>query len=370
MKKILLGTTAIVALATMSSEAFAADKIKLELGGFMRHYVGVINHDEVGPANTNVARGVSLAQWSNSEIYFRGATTLDNGLNVSVDTQMESSTRTVGNRNFDIASLTVSSDAMGALTIGSSNHGVDQFATRAPMASNYDWGDAASLGMVAKTAAAASSNFTYAAGDLTALGGKGESLKYVSPNFSGAQVFASYSAGTGTTGNNVQVTSAVDDSYSYGVAYSGEMGGATIAADLAHAMVDAGYDLNRAGLNVGMAGFTVGGSYTDFNDTTTANTQTTATTSDQNGNAWELGVSYVTGPYSVSVDYMTAKNDGDTAVAGSNKDTAWQVAGTYDLGAGVALTGTYFTSKANGEGAAANTDRKASGVLAGIEVGF
>jgi len=112
-----------------------------------------------------------------------------------------------------------------------------------------------------------------------------------------------------------------------------------------------------------MAGFTVGGGYSDFDDTATGS-------SVNNGNAWELGIGYVTGPYSVSAGYMAAKDNGTAAVAGDDKDTKWKIAGTYDMGAGVALTANYFHNKRDAEGTAATTDSTISGVIAGIEVNF
>ncbi|MCW8916917.1 MAG: porin, partial [Magnetovibrio sp.] len=88
MKKILLGTTAVIALGTLSTEAFAADKIQLGLGGFMRQYVAISNSDEVA-TTTNAARDSGIGQWGNSEVFFSGSTTLDNGLKVAAKVELE-----------------------------------------------------------------------------------------------------------------------------------------------------------------------------------------------------------------------------------------------------------------------------------------
>lgn len=383
MKKILLATTAVVALSTVSAEAFAADKIAMSVGGFMNQYAALVNNDEPSSAaNSEVARTVNIAQWSNSEIFFRGNTTMDNGISVAADIQMETSTRTVGGRNFDVASLEFSSDAMGAVTIGSTTHSVDDFTTRAPNV-GLDYGDqAANFNSYADSATGAStviSGGTFSAGkQLDDLGGKGLKLKYVSPNFSGVNVHISYAAATDNGGQIKQVTgAAAADSYSYGIAYSGEVSGASVSADLTHAKVSTAYDQNHFGINVGMAGFTVGGGITDFNDSrTTAAAVAAATGGNEDGRGYELGVAYETGPMAVSATYANVKSNGTTAATQDNEDTSWSVAGAYDLGAGVAVTGTYYSQKINGEdtGTAATVTTGKSitskGLVAGIEVSF
>ncbi|MBL4747244.1 MAG: porin [Magnetovibrio sp.] len=377
MKKILLATTAVVALSTVSAQAFAADKIKLELGGFMQQYVAIANNDEVAPANGGVARGVNLNQWSSSEVYFRGSTKLDNGLTVKTDIQMETNTRTVGARNFDVASLEVSSDAIGAVTIGSTTHAVDSFTTRAPNV-GLDFGDmAANFNVNADSATTASAAASPTTGvQLDDLGNKGLKLKYVSPNFSGINVFADYAAGD-TTGQLTQQTGTQNDIYSYGVAYSDEVAGMTVSADLSHANINPAFDQNHVGVNVGMAGFTVGAGYTVFKDATSIAGSLTDTKTNADGKGYEFGVAYQTGPYSVSALYAKVKNKGTVAATQDNIDTTWSVAGAYDLGAGVALTGTYYSQKFDKENTGTAPTTFATGkattgkaFVAGLEVGF
>lgn len=368
MKKILLGTTAVVALATMSTEAFAADKIKLGLGGFMRHYVGVSNHDEVANASATYTRAMKLQQQSNTEVYFRGSTTLDNGLTVAVDIQKEADKSTA--TRTDVSAVTISSDAMGALSIGSTLHASDAFKVRVPnVVGNFDWGDTNNFAGVATASTSNTAAFTdSSSSDITNNGGKDGKIVYVSPTFSGITAYGSYTAGEGGN-SNLTVGGGVtrngnQDGYTYGVAYQGEMSGVSVSADLTHVNTATATSENHIGLNLGMAGFTVGGGYSDFSDTRVANANNT------DGKAWELGVGYATGPYSVSAGYMTAKDAGAVATAGDNKDKKWRLGASYDMGAGVALSATYFHSTRDAEGAAATTKSTVSGVIAGIEVGF
>ncbi|HEY9078575.1 porin [Magnetovibrio sp.] len=367
MKKILLGTTAVIALGAMSSEAFAADKIKLELGGFMRHYVGLTNSDEVASTRSDTSRDKDISQWSNTEIYFTGNTTLDNGIKVAARVEMEADGAV--SKNVDRSWLTISSDAMGALSIGHHPHFGDDNMVRVPNAGNFDWGDTDPWAGVATSATAPTAAFATVAPDISDAGGDSAKLKYTSPNFSGITVGFSYSAAEAADASNarrVQGNTAQDGS-TLGIAYSGDLGGAAVSADLTRMNFGANdQDVTHFGLNVGMAGFTVGGGYSDFNDTRTGSNLA-------DGDAWELGVSYATGPYSVSAGYMSAKDKG-TAAAGSDKDTKWNIAATYDMGAGVALAANYFHAKADPEGTgttiATGKSTSISGLIAGIEVGF
>lgn len=374
MKKILLGTTAVVALGTMTTEAFAADKIALGLGGFMRHYVGLSKHDEVAATAgaAAVARAKDIGQFTNTEIYFTGDTTLDNGIKVAARIELEADQDSTN--QVDRGFLTISSDAMGSVVIGTAPHFGDDNAVRVPNVGNFDWSDTAEKWSSAQSAAGTSSAaWAPTAGTLDNWGGDSAKLKYTSPNFGGVTVGMSYSAAEGDNGSNARlVTGTAQDGYTFGAAYSGDMGGAAISASVTHANIDTNFEQTAGGLTVGMAGFTVGGGYTDFNDTrATAQILADANGSTE-GNAWELGVSYETGPYAVSAGYMVAKNDGVIATVGENKDTRWNVAATYDMGAGVVLMADYYHAKNDkeGTGTAANAARSVSGVIAGIEVGF
>lgn len=377
MKKILLGTTAVVALGTMSAEAFAADKISLGLGGFMRQYVGVTDSDEVAATatNTNPTRGTDLAQWANTEVYFTGSTTLDNGLTVAARIEMEADGG--ASDNIDRSFLTVSSDALGALTAGVTNHAGDQFRVAAPNASNFDWGDFNNWSNVARTAAGATATTGLSSSsDITNFGDDTIKLKYVSPTFADmVTVFASYSAaeGAGETHDGRNLTRGTNgtnnDGYSFGASLSGEFSGASVEAALIHfSDQGAGQEQNQIGLSVGMAGFTVGGSYGDFSDTRTGR-------NDQDGDAWDLGIGYETGPYALTARYMSANSTGvattTAATIGDNEDTQWAIDATYDMGAGVKLAASYYNSEFDPEGTTASTNSAdVSGIIAGIEVGF
>lgn len=87
MRKALLGTTALVAtgLAVGAAPAEAADPIKLSLGGYYQVFVVGRSQDEV---NLGVhLHNVDVIQ--EGEVWFVGETTLDNGVKVGVNIQLE-----------------------------------------------------------------------------------------------------------------------------------------------------------------------------------------------------------------------------------------------------------------------------------------
>ena len=87
MKRLLLGTTALVAAGVIGAPAQAADPIKLSLGGYFQAYWGYANQDDgVGRAGENRR---NHGFYREGEIYFRGETELDNGITVGVNVQLE-----------------------------------------------------------------------------------------------------------------------------------------------------------------------------------------------------------------------------------------------------------------------------------------
>lgn len=92
MKKVLMGTTALVAAGMMAGAAQAQEEmmeepISLGVGGYYRAAVGSVSGND-GPRQPEADRHtIGIAQ--DAEISFSGETTLDNGLTVGVRAQME-----------------------------------------------------------------------------------------------------------------------------------------------------------------------------------------------------------------------------------------------------------------------------------------
>ena len=92
MKNILYGTTALIAVSMVAGSAGAAEKIKLGLGGYWRAaiHMGDTNNDSAAAATASDFRNHGFGR--ESEIYFSGKTTLDNGIKFGVMVQLEGET--------------------------------------------------------------------------------------------------------------------------------------------------------------------------------------------------------------------------------------------------------------------------------------
>ena len=102
MKKILLGTTAIVAAVAFSAPSFAAEKITVGFSGKQSGYVGNVDHNETADDT------VDTTMWTSAGVKFKGSTTLDNGVGVGVyfDGKVDGG----DNWGVDQSYLTISSD--------------------------------------------------------------------------------------------------------------------------------------------------------------------------------------------------------------------------------------------------------------------
>src|SRR5262249_18503091 len=88
LKKLFLGTTALLAAGLVGAGAKAADPIKLTLGGFF----GAAGGGEIGGADNKGEPSYQKqhgAIHENVEVYFNGSTTLDNGLTPGVHIELE-----------------------------------------------------------------------------------------------------------------------------------------------------------------------------------------------------------------------------------------------------------------------------------------
>lgn len=89
MRRTLLATTALsmAAFATAPiGSAYAAEKLSARVGGYMEQFVGYVSQD----LSSVDVDGFDVK--SDTEIHFLGATTLDNGLKIAIDVQLEGNT--------------------------------------------------------------------------------------------------------------------------------------------------------------------------------------------------------------------------------------------------------------------------------------
>ena len=126
----------------------------------------------------------------------------------------------------------------------------------------------------------------------------------------------------------------------------------------------------RTGLNLGYAGFTVGGSYMRA-DATNGSDVGSGTSTD--GYYFDLGATYATGPYKVGVTWAHSESAGAvTGNGNANEDEIdWiVVGGTYTLGPGISLTGDIIFADYSDETTALANNNDGFAVNAGVVVAF
>ena len=89
MKKLLLGSTALVVGGVMAAPAMAADPIKMGIGGYYTFYALAGNIDSSYAFDGSFTTYKGLAFTQEGEIHFIGQTKLDNGTSVGLTVELE-----------------------------------------------------------------------------------------------------------------------------------------------------------------------------------------------------------------------------------------------------------------------------------------
>ncbi len=397
MKKILLGTSA-VALSSMVATSANAAKWELNWGGFFEAYVGFVTVDGDGDFD-----GVDVRQ--DSEIIFKPKITLDNGLQFGADIQLEGNT---GGDQIDESFIFVKG-SFGEVLIGSENSAGYKMTFAAP--------DVTALGVNSGSISAyinvgsnqfrapGRSSFVEVDGNLV---NDSQRITYFTPRFAGFQLGASYARDAEQdTFAPVDLDSNLGNIFDFGVNYVNSFGGvdvavsgrygigesndavtpavaavpgvfqdaagnlvaaaaapagstqivAPVAADPGGAqIVDGDPEVYAIGINLGFAGFTVGGSFAQEDGGLVAN----------DGEFFDVGVSYATGPWAASVTYANSDIDAtgelDQFIAGV----------TYKLGPGVkaGLTAAYIEQDSARAAAGGSNHEEAFIIETGFTLNF
>jgi len=339
MKKVLLGTTALLAGAGLvASPAFAADGIKLGVGGFFKEaYMVVFDDDSEGePGNEHNTDGF----FNDAEVHFTGSTVLDNGLEVGARIELEGE-----NDDDQIDEAWVFfSGGFGEVHIGSEDSalanscivppgGTGNFSAYSP----NQWG----------------ANTTTSNTVCTGVVGDTQSILYVTPSFGGFQLAVSYSPEEGvenhTNGGGPHIGMPTNGD---GVArhntsayatytFDGDGWGLTAGAGGAwegHVEQTTGpdrssQDFYQAGLNLTFGNFAVGGVFEYFHDLLDQGAD--------NIDAWVAGggVSYTMDAWTVGAQYSHGDADNDGSAGGDATQDRIVLTGNYAMGPGINIDG-------------------------------
>ena len=191
MKRILLGSSALLGAGLVVQPAFAADGIKLTVGGFFKEaYQVVIDDDQDGELGKDHATD---GFFNDAEVHFTGSTVLDNGLEVGARIELEGESDFDGEGGDQIDEAWIwFSGGFGEVRIGSDDDalanscvvppgGTGNFSAFSP----NQWG--ANSG--GRFFFGGSSNSICTGVDAA---GDAQKIIYITPNYSGFQLTVSY----------------------------------------------------------------------------------------------------------------------------------------------------------------------------------
>jgi len=333
MKSILYGTTALFAVGLMAGTAVASEKIKLGLGGYWRGMVQVGDNNSDAAGADSGLRDHGFGQ--ESEIYFSGKTTLDNGITVTAAVQLEG--ETTGDQ-IDNTWITASG-AFGTIHYGET-WGPSLLMVGGGVGEKNHTGDFASFNPAVALNGLGINSFIGGAG----LNGRpSPKLAYYTPRMSGFQAGISYAPEKGNAYSNGAGQADLgggigNELVDFGVNYVNKVGGASVRIGLvaftsetepadAVTAAAANVDGHGLGVQVSMGNIKVGGRYGKLEDRGGSGLDRTN---------WRIGADYGMGPWSIGATYHVAVQD---FVGADDKTTYWSIGANYNVGPGVSLFG-------------------------------
>ncbi len=308
MKRVLMSSTAMALAGAFATQATAAEW-NVHVGGYMEQYVGVASMDPSGPFDVPGSLnpngdfdGIDSKQ--DAEIHFLPSITLDNGIKIGVNIQLE------GNTSGDTIdeSYMFIKGSFGEVLLGSENSAGYKMTYAAPDVTFLNV-NSGSLTFFFPFSGTDLGNDvfrrTLGTSYVEVLGNNdAQRFTYFTPRFAGFQLGVSY-ARDGLQDTNVQVdcNATTCDIFDIGANYVNSFGGFDIAASgrYGKAFTNQGFNgdpfVYAFGLNLGYSGFTVGGSFARAGNSGLLN-----------GRFYDVGASYETGPWGFSFTYAHGRN--------------------------------------------------------------
>ena len=379
MKKILLGTTALVSAGLIAGPALASDPLAVTVGGTVTAGFYVIDADDIG-ATSFTDTAVKLVA-RNIDIKAEG--TLDNGMvagviaTLSLGDDWNTAATTVGgnlvggNNNDAVFRelFAYLEGGFGRFEIGGTDGAAFKMHYTSPWFVPGNGVDSPNiLNAVIAGSAFRHSTFSLMAADAN-------KVTYFTPRFAGFQLGGSYTPETSFNGPNpnglgLLPNTAVNigDVFEIALNYAGSFGGVDVGADAFYVSGESGPTAADPeelgfGLNLGMAGFTLGGAWYQSEDLLVASVPVPSAAGVEE-EVWTVGLSYGTGPWTVGVAYLT---DEISSPGFSAEIESWQAGGGYNLGSGVDVGVDVQMSTIN-IGGGADIDSTSAGLV--LSIGF
>ena len=345
MKKVLMGTSALALVGAYAGTASAAEW-DVKVGGYFKAFAAYASSSVDNIAGEEFG-GIDSKQ--DAEIHFKPSITLDNGIKIGADVQLEANT---SGDTIDESYMFIRG-SFGEVLLGSENSAGYKMTYAAPDVSGLGVNSASLTAFVpfSGTAGNATSG-TVSVGDDVFRGTLGSTFlendrnndahrfTYFTPRLGGVQFGISYArdpaedANAQVDLNGVALANIVD----LGVNFVQSFGPVDIAVSgrWGKAFGDGASDpeLYGFGANIGFFGVTIGGSFAEQNDAGT-----------EDGRAFDAGISYSTGPWGVSFSYINGENVDDESLtngaAFGNDESlqAFVLGAKYALAKGVSVHG-------------------------------
>jgi hypothetical protein len=384
----LLATSALVAagLWGMTEAASAQAKvapITAVVGGYHQQNFGFASNKKgvnYGTTYANPSGKINnTLNYSDSEVWFGGRTTLANGITVGFDVQLEGNTST---DQIDESYLFVDG-AFGRIVIGSENAADYIMNYSIPGAGVAFGANESQVGDFILRPTNVTTIHTLASGR-TANGGNGLShgtgndqqrLTYFTPRMAGFQVGVSFTPNldredsVAFTDKSVQRANAIHGAVNFTNNFSGVQVNASLGASMypsvdgAAATTALGNEVKdySVGAQIGMSGLMVGGGYRKIDADRAA----------ENGTAYGIGAAYTSGPLSVGLSYLTSEVDGANLTArGDDKYKQILFSAAYSIGPGVDVIGALFNAKYESEDNLAVNQNSGTGGAVGLHLRF
>ena len=344
MKKVLLGTSALLGVGLLAGTAAASDGVKLSLGGFMRSYYGM-TFDDDGDGDRGHDRNLG-GLGTDAEVYFTGSVTLDNGITVGARIELEGEDE---NDQID-AAYAYFKGGFGEIRIGSVDGAASNMYMLPP-------GSTSNFGPYSpNTLGSAISPGAFGPQGMFENKDKAQKIVYYSPTWSGFSFGLSYTPNDDeeqyNDGDNADGTfhpDRSDDSANHNVGvglhydYAGEgwnlvLGGAAyFEGDVEETVGNPEGQGYNAGVNLGFGGLTVGAAFTFLNDI-----------NGENDDIWAVGtgLSYNVDAWTVGAGWAHTESEIDGLSENRIIDRLG-VTGSYAMGPGITLDAGVFHSWAS-----------------------
>ncbi|MCB2109083.1 MAG: porin [Rhodobacteraceae bacterium] len=314
-----------------AAPALAQDQpIKLGLGGKLRHFFFVSDQDQLPTERLNTA-GMS----TDAEVYFKGETTLENGLKISAAIELEAESR--NDRNADEVYMDFRG-GFGRLRIGEKESFNASF-IGSPYPEAFLTTDERPIGEMAisrRNGITVNDTFTFKRFVNDVLG-----VQYQTPEMGGFQAAVAYHPSTADNEGTLDRATRSNNAFDISGKWQGEFGrgvkvsvagGYVTVANRKTATGNDGLDAFNIGVSATVGDFVVGGTYMDVNPN-----------NDLDEEDYGFGVMLKGNPWSVSADYTYALRDATPNAVIREKTQQIKLQGGYKLGPGinVGLAGFY-----------------------------